>query len=176
MASSVPLRSLWRRSSRPQGCGRVKTRVRRSVWGTKSMVVAGHVEDTVPYPETWKKTTKTTDRNDYGAETDILDVELNEYSKKKKGLFFWSKGLFAICTLPFQPSSVTTFCLKTWMKVSCKKKKASCLRKYSVLNWHAKCTSSEFMSGLNLAYWQQWFCCALRHQVNSIVPVTWTNL
>uniref|UniRef100_A0A4W6BVS6 RAB18B, member RAS oncogene family n=1 Tax=Lates calcarifer TaxID=8187 RepID=A0A4W6BVS6_LATCA len=52
MASSVPLRSLWRRSSRLQGFGRVKARARRSVWGTRTRPVAGHVEDTVPYPET----------------------------------------------------------------------------------------------------------------------------
>lgn len=68
MASSVLLRSLWRRSSRLRGFGRVKTRVRRSVWGTSSRAVAGHVEDTVPYPETGQEEKKNLIGNDYGPE------------------------------------------------------------------------------------------------------------
>lgn len=69
--SNVPLRSLWRRSSRLLGFGRVNTKVRSSVWGTRIRAVAGHVEDTVPYPESGQNQKKhQPDRNDYGPETE----------------------------------------------------------------------------------------------------------
>lgn len=58
MAYSVPSRSLWRRSCRRPGFGRVKTRVRSCVWGSRSRAVAGHAEDTVPYPENWTEPKK----------------------------------------------------------------------------------------------------------------------
>lgn len=120
-ASNVPLRSLWRRSSRLLGFGRVNTKVRSSVWGTRIRAVAGHVEDTVPYPESGqnqKKTNRigmTTDQKQRGREG---EVGLDEFLKANCWSSSVSRKDFAVCTLPFQPSSVTChyFLFKTRMK------------------------------------------------------------
>lgn len=97
--------------------------------------MAGHVEDTVPYPETRQKENligTTTDQKQREREG---DVELDEYFLKKK-VYCWSRTVgrkdFAVCTLPFQPSSVTSFCLKHEWKDHAKI--ASCLRICSFLN------------------------------------------
>lgn len=90
MAYSVPSRSLWRRSCRRPGFGRVKTRVRSCVWGSRSRAVAGHAEDTVPYPENWtepKKKEHHPERNDYGPETERRrekERETERWNFKKK--------------------------------------------------------------------------------------------
>ncbi|XP_054625260.1 ras-related protein Rab-18-B-like isoform X2 [Dunckerocampus dactyliophorus] len=57
-ASSVPLRSLSRRSSRLRGFGRVNPRDRSCAWGARSKAAAGRVEATAPYLEKWTKRQK----------------------------------------------------------------------------------------------------------------------
>lgn len=60
-ASSVPLRSWWRRSSRLRGCGRTTTRVRGSSWRiSSSRAAAGPAAATAPSPETPTKPTEVT--------------------------------------------------------------------------------------------------------------------
>lgn len=119
MAYSVPSRSLWRRSCRRPGFGRVKTRVRSCVWGSRSRAAAGHAEDTVPYPENWTDPKKKhhPERDDYGPETERRrekEKRTERWNFKKENSWRGSVGRedFAVCTLPFQPSPVTPFFLK----------------------------------------------------------------
>lgn len=61
MASSVPLRSWWRRSSRLRGCGRATARgVRGSSWPSSSRTWAGPAAGTAPYPEAPTRPTEAT--------------------------------------------------------------------------------------------------------------------
>lgn len=104
-ASSVPSRSLWRRSSKLRGFGRARATVRGSVWTTRSRAAGAHVEDTVPYPETGPKQTS----------TKVIGTT-TEQEQREKGVRRMDS---AVCT-PFWPSSVTAFCLDhEWMKGSC---------------------------------------------------------
>uniref|UniRef100_A0AAQ4Q444 RAB18B, member RAS oncogene family n=1 Tax=Gasterosteus aculeatus aculeatus TaxID=481459 RepID=A0AAQ4Q444_GASAC len=95
-ASSVPSRSLWRRSSKLRGFGRARATVRGSVWTTRSRAAGAHVEDTVPYPETGPKQTS----------TKVIGTT-TEQEQREKGVRRMDS---AVCT-PFWPSSVTAFCL-----------------------------------------------------------------
>lgn len=86
---------------------------------TRSRAAAGHAEDTVPYPETGQTEERKKSTNLIGMTTDQKqrDVEPDEYFLKKEKVYCWRSSVgrkdSAVCTLPFQPSSVTTFCLKT---------------------------------------------------------------
>lgn len=84
--------------------------------------MAGHVEDTVPYPESGQNEKKHhPDRNDYRPETGKKTETESELDRgkwmstlKKKNVHCWSSSVgqmdFAVCTFPFQPSSVTCHC------------------------------------------------------------------
>lgn len=47
-ASSVPLRSWWRRSCRHRACGRAVSRIKALIWESKRRRTTAAVEDTVP--------------------------------------------------------------------------------------------------------------------------------
>lgn len=57
-ASSVPLRSWWRRSCRLPACGRASTRARGSSWAASSRAGAEPAEATAPYHEPAGGTTR----------------------------------------------------------------------------------------------------------------------
>lgn len=65
-ASSVPLRSWWRRSCRLPACGRARTRARGSSWAASRRAAAEPAEATAPYPESARGTNGApkTDRDD----------------------------------------------------------------------------------------------------------------
>lgn len=100
-ASSVPLRSWWRRSSRLRGCGRTTTRVRGSSWRiSSSRAAAGPAAATAPSPETPTKSTEVTPGKERGSAEPELGRSFEERSLSERSAA--PSRLCFICTPPLQ--------------------------------------------------------------------------